>query len=341
MGLVLTLSCLAPLAVKGQGAGPARSATDAAVNEAACAAFKTEVTKTYNFKPSKLNKKQQTAKSEAMDRFWTMVKEDPEHLLPCLRAALNDAKADQWFRFDASSLLVELDPTQASKELQVRCFTGVDLADADLQTWVQTLAARGVEGIDTSAAAARWLAYPSVKAKYWLPQHGAHEVNQIEGALFLFGSMDEAQATPALVKIVSDQKHPGRETALMLLTMQATEESLRALRALDTSSFSKEAQKRVATLITKPELLKPRAEPKTKREEFVTAFTELLEGNGEKFQALVAAVPDGEHDAVAVLKPEDLPLLRKVRRKMISIGNQHMIEYYTNFTEILMARVWK
>ena len=56
---------------------------------------------------------------------------------------------------------------------------------------------------------------------------------------------------------------------------------------------------------------------------------------------LVSKVPDGEKDVVAVLKPEDLPLVRKVRRMIIAKGNQHAIEYYNSFTEILMAFVWK
>ena len=56
---------------------------------------------------------------------------------------------------------------------------------------------------------------------------------------------------------------------------------------------------------------------------------------------LVSAVPDGERDVVAVLKPEDLPLVRKVRRLIISGGNQHSIEYYNSFSKILMTLVWK
>src|SRR4051812_29951475 len=122
--LALPLGLVAPVALNGEvPSAPTAQADAAPANESGCGAFKAALTKTYNFTPSKLNKKQQAAKAKLMDGFWTMVKADPEHLLPCLRTALNDPKSDPWFRFDASSLLVELDPAPASKELQVRCFT--------------------------------------------------------------------------------------------------------------------------------------------------------------------------------------------------------------------------
>jgi hypothetical protein len=55
----------------------------------------------------------------------------------------------------------------------------------------------------------------------------------------------------------------------------------------------------------------------------------------------VSKVPDGEKDVVAVLKPEDLPLVKKVRRMVIANANPHAIEYYNSFTSILMTMTWK
>lgn len=192
-----------------------------------CASFQELIKATYNFKPSKLSEAEQDAKVEAMDRVWNMAKANKE-LLPCLRAALEDPSANQWFRFDGSNLLVELDPSRESKVLQVRSYTGADLDDVNLQVWVETLAQRGAEGFDVSEAGERWLKYP--QARYFLPRHGAYEVKAFQGALFIYGSMDESQATPALLKIISQANHPGREHALWILMSQATPESLRALK---------------------------------------------------------------------------------------------------------------
>ena len=49
----------------------------------------------------------------------------------------------------------------------------------------------------------------------------------------------------------------------------------------------------------------------------------------------------GERDVVEVLKPEDLPLVRKVRRRIIANGNQHSIGFYKSLTSILMTLIWK
>jgi hypothetical protein len=153
--------------------------------------------------------------------------------------------------------------------------------------------------------------------------------------------MDEALATPALLKIVLDKSHPGRETALWALMNQATPESLQALKGINKDDFSGKAQSSLKALLTGPQLFEPRAKPKTSRQEFVNAFEKLLQGDSAPFVELTLKVPDGEKDVVAVLTRDDLPLVRKVRRLIISAGNQHSIEYYNSFTTILMTLVWK
>lgn len=304
-----------------------------------CESFVAMVKKVYDFKPSKLTQAQQETKAPEMDRVWNAVKANPSKLTPCLRAALEDQNADPWFRFDGSSLLVEVDPSPSSKLLQVRCYSKVDLDDADLSVWVSTLARRGAEGFDISEAAGRWLVYPG--AHYYLPQHGGYEVKTAAGALFLYGSMDESQATPVLVEIIKQKNHPQRELATALLVNEATPEAVRALKQIDQSGFSEQGQKTIRAFFGRPPLLVPRAKPLTSREEFIKAFNDIVNGDWTKFEALVEKVPDGEKDVVAVLKPEDIPLLRKVRRLEIAKANQHAIEFYMTFSQILMTLTWR
>jgi hypothetical protein len=304
-----------------------------------CATFQSLVKTTYNFRPSKLSDPERESKVAAMDKVWSMATTNPKELLPCLRTMLENPNADPWFRFDGSNLLVELDPSPESKTIQIRNYTNVDLDDVHPQVWVETLARRGTEGFDVSEAGNRWLTYP--KAQYFLPRHGAYEVKAFEGALFIYGSMDESQATPALLRIVREANSPAREPALWILMSQATPESLRSLKQIDATSFSAKAQKSLQALLTKPELITPRAKPKTTREEFLQAFQGIVDGKWDKFFDLVSQVPDGEKDVVAVLKPEDLPLVRKVRRMVIANANPHAIEYYHSFTSILMTMTWK
>jgi hypothetical protein len=305
-----------------------------------CADLNQTIKATYNFRPALLaNNAERDSKSAAMDKVWNSVKANPSELLPCLRQALEDPQANPWFRFDGSNLLVSLDPSEASKKLQIKSYVASNLDDVDLRLWVTTLARRGVEDFDVSAAGELWLSYP--KARYFLPEHGAFEVKTFEGTLFIFGSMDEAQAVPALIKIVNQVGHPGREAALAILVNENTPESRGALRELDLSSFSSKARNIVRDELAHPKLFEPRSKPKTSRREFLNAFGAFLDGDSNLFFELVDRVPDGEKDVVATLTPEDLPLVRKVRRRMIAAGNQHAIEFYDSFTQIIRTMLLK
>lgn len=315
-------------------------ATCAQARQNGCERFARTVKSTYNFKPSRLkDEAESNVKSAAMDRFWETVKADREEMLPCLRAALNEPQSDPWFRFDGSNLLVSLDPSSASKAEQVRQYTAADLNDVHLEVWVSTLAQRGAEGFDVSEAGARWLAYP--KAEYYLPQHGAYKVGKTLGAIFIFGSMDEAQATPALLKIAASPDHPGRESAISLLLMQAMPEAVNGLKILNLAGLSPGAQAVLRRHLERPLVITPREKPKTTRAQFLKAFEDAVKGDWNYFSELVSEVPDGEKDVVAVLRPEDVPLVRRVRRARIAHANPHAAEYYVSFTQILMTMIRK
>jgi hypothetical protein len=305
-----------------------------------CADLNQTIKATYDFRPALLaNNAERDNKSAAMDKVWNSVKANSSELLPCLRQALEDPQANAWFRFDGSNLLVSLDPSDASKRLQIKSYVASNLDDVDLRLWVTTLARRGVEDFDVSAAGEHWLSYP--KAQYFLPEHGAFEVKTFEGALIIFGSMDEAQAVPALIRIVNQVGHPGRELALAILVNENTPESRRTLRELDLLSFSPKARNVIRAELDHPKLFELRSKPKTSRREFLNAFGAFLNGNSDLFFDLVDKVPDGEKDVVATLTPEDLPLVRKVRRRMIAAGNQHAIEFYDSFTQIIRTMLLK
>ena len=304
-----------------------------------CADFNQLVKSTYTFRPALLSEAEKDQKSAAMDKVWETVKSRRSELLPCLRQALDDPNADHWFRFDGSNLLVSLDPSEASKQTQIKSYTVTNLDDVSLAVWVGVLARLGAEGFDVSKAGERWLAHPT--ATYYLPIHGAQKVDKMLGGIFIYGSMDEAYATPALLKIANAATHSGREDAISLLIMQATPEAISGLKKVDTSTLSAQARANVQRHLTKPILIQPRDQPKTTREQFLKALNDAASGNFRYFLQLAGQVPDGEKDLVATLKAEDIPLVRKVRRVMISRANQHAAGYYVSFTQILMTMIWR
>jgi len=249
-----------------------------------CADLQNLIKSTYTFKPSKLSKAERASASEKMDKVWKMVEGNPGPLAPCLRAALENPHADPWFRFDGSNLLVSVSPSRESKALQVQAYLSADLDDVEPEVWVETLAKRGLEGFDVSPAGARWLADP--KLKYYLAAHGGFEVGAFAGALFLFGSMDEAQARETLFKIANDPNHPGRAPALWILASHATPESFRALKQVDLSGLSPQIRESVRRRLENPKLIEPAAQPKMSREQFLALFERVVSIDWDRVETL-------------------------------------------------------
>jgi hypothetical protein len=304
-----------------------------------CDAFQQTIRNTFNFNPGQMNSEEIRNQSLKLDGFWSYVRKSRATLVPCLRKALVEDNSGSFFAIDGSMLLVDLDPSRASKALQVKKFTGANLDGVDLEYWVKTMARRGVEGFDTSEAGAKWLSYP--KAKYRDSIHGGFPVDAFIGAVFIFGSMDEDLATPVLLRIANQVGHPERDSALAILMSQATPASLQALRQVNTAGFPANTAQSIRELVENPNVLKPRANPKLTREEQLNAFQGIVNGDYSAFRAMVLKAPDGEVDAVAMLQTEDIPLVRQARRKSISRSNQHAISDYGSFTKILWALMWK
>jgi len=294
---------------------------------------------TYGFRPAELTAADQAVHLAAIDTFWNTVKANRRTLLPCLSADLTTPPDSGLFLVDGSNLLLSLDSSASAKAIQVRAYTGARLDDIDLRVWVSDLAQRGAEGFDVSTAAERWLRYP--KAHFYLPEHGAYEVQRLEGALYLYGSLPESLATPALIRIVTSPRDSARQDALYLLMSQATPEALRALRTLPTAGFSGTTRTALQRFLRTPPLFERRqGKPLNTREEFLATFDSLLAGDASPFLELADKVADGERDVVTVMRPEDVPILRAVRRHLIAAANQHATDYYDSFTRIILTLIW-
>jgi hypothetical protein len=298
-----------------------------------CSELHSAVQSTYNFKPSKLTKAQQQKKSAEMDNVWNLIEAHPTETVPCLMAEMEEPGADRWFLYDAGNLLPKFDHSARANRLILRGCELVDLDDVALEDWVHRLTSLALEGVDISGAAERWMRYP--RASYVVPQH-VFTVKRPEGAFFLYGSMDEALAAPALFKIVSDPAHPERELALSLLAHLATPEGDIAFRAVDLSRFPEPVQTAARAEVTNRPIFEPRHPPKSKREEIMAVFQSAADQRDfRSFLDLVEKVPDGERDVVTVMTAADLPLIRKVRRAMAASGNPHLMEDYPYLTGII------
>jgi hypothetical protein len=298
-----------------------------------CDELKGLIDKTYGFKPSKSTAEQIDAKAAELDKVWNTVGKNSKVLLPCLVSEIAQRKDDSFFRFDASNLLYKYDQSPGTKRLMVDTYSGADLADINLRYWLPYMSEFGMEGLDVSKAGETWIRYS--KPVYYLPQHGGQPVDKGIGALAIFGSMEESVATPILAKLAAEENTDFRGIALVILVNQATPESAQAVLALS-SKFPAPLQERLKQDVTKPTLIEPRkGKPKTTREEFVKAMTELINGKPEGWDKLIVKVPDGEKDLVAVMTVADLPLIRKVRRYHASNPTPHLLDWYTTFAQVI------
>jgi len=301
----------------------------------ACQPLNEQIRATYTFKPSRLNAAEQDAKAALMDQIWKRVQDDPLTLAPCLRAALAAPAADPFFLFDGSALLAAVDPGIESKALQTRLWTRAPLEEVSLRDWVETLALRGYEGFDVSAAGERWLAEPA--RSYAQPADGT-PIDTHLGALFLFGSMDEAQATPVLARLAADPRHPGRLHAIWLLVFQLTPEAIRALRTTDVSGMPDEARAGIQALLDdKPPHAPTPGAGDLSREQIREALRALLTGDGAAFDGLRTAARSGSWTAsmAAVLTAEDLPLLRRARRYLARTATAAAADQYIALSTVI------
>ena len=131
----------------------------------------------------------------------------------------------------------------------------------------------------------------------------------------------------------------GREIAAEVLLKQATAQSYKELSKLNQKGLSEEIRKKING---KPNFTVLReGTPKTTREEYLDAFEQFVNGKTGALLKIAYSVPDGDSDVVVIMKKEDIPLIRKVRRAFAASGNAQAVEWYQSFTDILWTLAWK
>lgn len=304
-----------------------------------CSSFRSDLAKTYAFRPSQLSDDEMAVKGKAMDAIWRRV--DADHsLISCLEQAVEDPSASPSLRYDGSALLVHVDPTPAHKAMQAEWWCKTDLADTDARAWVEGLAGLGMEGYDIREGAIRWMVNKG--AHYYLAEHGAWNITQDDGAIFLIESMDEEQAFSMLKAALEDPRFPARDLAAMMMCRLGTADSCGYLRTMSLEGIGSNGRGIILDLRKDHQMVKPRrGKPKVEREVFLAAFKAFVDkGDLDPFIELADRVKDGERDAVAVLRPEDLPLLYAFRRHLMARCNPHLIEWDHDLMHILITLSW-
>jgi hypothetical protein len=285
-----------------------------------CAAINAAKAKTYGFQPSHLLDKQRQSKSLQMDAFWRLVGEDKQVGVPCLSQLLGAEKQDGFFLFDGASLLYSLDQSEAPTRLVIDSLRRADMAEIEPSGYLRLLLRMSNAGVDIGPLAQRYLEYPKVDT--YVPQH-AMDLDRDMGALLLYGSMVPEKEDKYLIAALHDKEGYARATAALLLALNMTEESLKALNTFSGwTDVPEDSKKVIQSYRTHTAYQAPAAPVKFSREEVLTYIAQLPHTD-EEFRAAMqrqeeyekqhpelapnGKLPDKELEAAVTRKVQESP----------------------------------
>jgi len=119
----------------------------------------------------------------------------------------------------------------------------------------------------------------------------------------------------------------------------ATGEALAELRGLDTSGLSEKSRTHVERLMKRGPDLKPRSGG-AKHDKLVDALQAFTAGDVEPWSQLQLGDDHWFEHLARSLKPEDLPLLRRVRRlRLLSLSDEALGDYL-GYSSVLWSFEW-
>lgn len=341
-----------------------------APDSASCVAIRAAKSKVYGYHIAQLTEDQIDAKSKQLDVFWKQVQAAGPDGVSCIRGLLADEKTDHIFQFDAATVLFPADHSPETLNLIRDSIAQADFQESDPADYLTLAMDLGQAGVDIRPLAAKLLLYPN--ATIHISEH-ALDLDSDTAALFLYGSMDPTQATPALIGLLQAPQPFVRSAAAHLLAEQMTEDSFRALSQWDgLSKVEEDFRRNDIEAVVKYQPLNPAdyANPKFTREQVLQTiaglphtrkeFDEVMATRGAAFdqqmrdkkatqQELAQAVADGlpiygvadhtafMHSAVATLQPADFDTIREARRKFLYNVSDESFSEYIAYTQIMIG----
>src|SRR5579864_6847982 len=337
------------------GAGMARAQAPS------CADLRAQKEKVYGFHLAQLNETQIDAKSKEIDAYWKQLQGAGPEGVTCLKEMLASEKTDHIFQFDAASFLYQMDKSPESLNLVKDALAQADFQETDPANYLSLALDLGQRGVDVQALAAKLLLYPN--AVIHISEHSL-DLDSDTAALFLYGSMNPAKSSKALIAQLQAQEPFVRAAAAHLLAEEMTEEAFRALSTWSGLAEVKEDYRRNdIQSVMKYQAPDPAefANPKWTREQVLQIvaglphtrkeFDDVMSTRGAEFdrqmrdkkpsqEELAKAVAESEpiygiadrtafqNAAVATLKAEDFDTLREARRKALyNISDESLSEY--------------
>jgi hypothetical protein len=335
-----------------------------------CESIRTAKSKVYGYHIAQLTEEQIDAKSKELDAFWKQVQNAGPDGVSCIRDLLTEEKTDHVFQFDAASMLFPADHSPEALTLIRDSLRQADFQESDPANYLTLAMDLQQAGVDVRPLAAKLLLYPN--ATIHISEHQM-DLDSDTAALFLYGSMDPAQATTALIRLLDAKQPFVRAAAAHLLAEQMTQDSFRALSKWDgISRIEEDFRRNDIQTIMKYQPINPAdyGSPKFTRETVLQTiaglphtrkeFDEVMATKGAAFdqqmrdkkatqQDIAQAVADGlpiygiaDHtafvtSAVATLQPADFDTIREARRKSLYNVSDESLAEYLAYTQILIG----
>ena len=336
----------------------------------ACDAIRASKSKVYGYHIAQLTEEQIDAKSKELDAFWKQVQAAGPQGVTCIRDLLAEEKTDHVFQFDAASMLFSADQSPETLTLIRDSIAQADFQDSDPANYLSLALDLTQAGVDTRLLAAKLLLFPN--ATIHIPEH-ALDLDSDSAALFLYGSMDPARATSALIALLKAPQPFVRPAAAHLLAEQMTEESFSALSKWDgLSKIEEDYRRNDIQAIMKFQPINPAdyGSPKFTRETVLQTiaglphtrkeFDDVMATKGAAFdqqmrdkkasqQEIAQAVADSlpiygiaDHttfinSAIATLQSADFDTIREARRKSLYNVSDESFAEYLAYTQILIG----
>jgi hypothetical protein len=335
-----------------------------------CADLRAAKSKVYGFHLAQLDEAHLDAKTKELDAFWKQVEAAGPEGVTCIRTLLSEEKNDHIFQVDAATMLFPADPSPETRNLIRDSLLQADFQESDPANYLVLAFALGQAGTDVSSLAHKLLLYPD--AVIHISEH-ALDLDSDTAALFLYGSMEPAQASQALAKLLDAPEPFVRSAAAHLLAEQMTDESFRALSKWDGFPKVQEDFRRndiEAVMKYKPLNASGYANPKFTREQVLQTiaglphtqkeFDEVMSTKGASFdqemrqkkltqaqitQVVAESLPiygvagrtAFQTAAIATLTPEDFAVIREARHKSLyNVSDESLAEYFA-YTQIMLG----
>jgi hypothetical protein len=295
-----------------------------------CGGFESLYQATYNFRPSRLTGAQSNQKSAQLERFWVEVKAQGRDGVLCLQSLVRRHPEDPYFQYDGATLLYSMDRGAVSLDLIASALQLTDVDEIPLAQFVEFCVQLSASFIDISQMATMFAGGSRVDGRL-AEEHSP--LNRLTGSLLLYGSMIPSFADRALTRTLQSPNPIARSTAMQVMAFLRTEENLRQLDSLYHTYALPDSVARVASAMNRFNILSSSAGGFESRESIRSALRKIP---GRDRAASGVSVDEGFiADAINLLLPDDLSLVRDARRRSVTGANETSLNDFYALTNII------